>query len=106
MTTEVTYIACDGTKFEERWKCEEYEKDLKAKGLMDTLLCFTEDDLSISINNLETIADDSKYVVIKSQEAYEYFSSVLKSLNCAFPDERTVKIANWNISYVFNDENT
>lgn len=104
MITEVTYIACDGTKFKEGWRCEEYEKDLELQGLKDTLLCFDKEGFLISLNDMEDVADNVKYVVIKSEEAYKYFSNALIGLNCDFPNEYIVKTKNWNISFVFDDK--
>lgn len=104
MTTEVTYIACDGTRFEEKWKCEEYEKDLEIQGLKDTLLCFDENGSPLSLNDMEYIADNVKYVVIKSQKAYEYISNELARINSAYPNEYTAKTADWNISFVLDDK--
>lgn len=106
MTTEVTYIACDGTKFEERWKCEEYEKDLEIQGLKDTLFCFDEEGSPLSLNDMEAVADNVQYVVIKSEEAYRYFCNGLKELRYSYPNEEVSKSENWNISFVLDEGNT
>lgn len=74
------YIADDGTKFDEQFKCEEYEQKLKADSFYDTLECYDVDGKKLSLFDEEYVVDNVGCAIIKNKEAFDYFSNMLERL--------------------------
>ena len=104
MVTETTYIAFDGKRFKTRWECEEYEKNLRLKGLDGTLLCFRVDGEPIPLKNEEDIISYVTYVVIKSKEAYNYLCEIIEDSLPVVPSESVVKANNYHIAFEYDEK--
>ena len=106
MREECIYIADDGTKFDERWRCEEYEHQLEAESYRNDLLCFAEYGGRLSLVDEENLGDNVSCVVLKSASAFEYFNNILKNLRMVELSDikNKAKESNYHIAVYWNND--
>lgn len=78
MTEKTTYIAFDGKEFEDENECEAYENK-KVHTLYDkNLFVYDDEENKIDIYNEYSTYYDSKFIVCKTKEAFDYVNEILK----------------------------
>lgn len=78
MTEKTVYVAFDGKEFEDYNECERYEsKELQEKYGKD-LLVYNNDGELIPLGEDYRLAQDSAFIICKTEEALDYLSKVLQ----------------------------
>lgn len=77
MTEKTIYIAFDGKEFEDYNECKRYESTRFQEKYGKDLLVYNEDGELIPLDNDCRLAQDSTYVVCKSEKALNYLNKTL-----------------------------
>lgn len=70
MRKEIRYYADDGTRFDTRWECEEYEQKIKSDKFKDTAFLFDENAKPLYLTN--DGYESAIYISCKTDEAAKY----------------------------------
>lgn len=89
MIKQITYIADDGTQFDDEWECHEYEVELHAKKHKNAILLFDKygEPLPLTSGGM----DNTHFLVIKTDEAAQFLRDTYDSIELPWEyDEESV----------------
>lgn len=87
MTTEITYIADDGTRFDYEYECEQYEAAKRAEKFKDTALLFDRNGKTLPLD--EESFEDAYFLKAVTDEAAQYMAEIFECWTTPWNSEYT-----------------
>lgn len=97
MTTETTYIACDGRRFTDEWECEEYEFSLQLKEFQDDILLFNGRGEKLPLND-EGLSN-LVFLKCKTKESAQFLFSKVDGIYWPWESEEDTEAGCWYYNF-------